>query len=132
MAEISRRVMIVDDDPDFLEQMRMCLESRGYSVSSASSVQECENQLKETEPDVVVLDLMMDNEDYGFVLSYRIKKQFPKMPVIIVTSMTHETGMDFDETDDPGHWIKADAILAKPIRFEQLEREITRLMRERA
>lgn len=132
MAEISGRVMIVDDDPDFLEQMRMYLESRGYAVSSASNRPAGEKLLDEIEPDIAVLDLMMENEDDGFVLSYRIKQKFPNIPVILVTAVTHETGLEFDETDDAGHWIKADTILAKPIRFEQLEREIARLLRERA
>lgn len=131
MLQTGARVMIVDDDPDFLEQMRMYLESRGYTVNSASNRPDGEELLTRIEPDIAVLDLMMENEDDGFVLAYRIKKRFPNTPVILVTAVTHETGLEFDETEDGGNWIKADAILAKPIRFEQLEMEIARLLREK-
>ncbi len=132
MSQPSWRVLIVDDDPDYLEQMKMYLQSRGYEVHSASSRPEGEKILEEIAPDIAVLDLMMENEDDGFVLSYRIKRKYPSTPVILVTAVTHETGLEFDETEDDGNWIKADTILAKPIRFEQLEREIARLLRDKA
>jgi len=72
-----------------------------------------------------VLDLMMEHMDAGFNLAYRIKKMDKSIPVILVTAVESETGMGFGT----GGWLKADAVLAKPVRFEQLKREIDRLMR---
>lgn len=132
MPQTPGSVLIVDDDPDFLEQMEMYLESRGYTVFSASNRPDGERLLETVEPGIAVLDLMMENEDDGFVLAHRIRRKYPNIPVILVTAVTHETGLEFDETEDGGNWIKADTILAKPIRFEQLEREIARLLREKA
>ena len=100
MSQPSGRVLIVDDDPDYLEQMKMYLQSRGYEVHSASSRPEGEKILEEIAPDIAVLDLMMENEDDGFVLSYRIKRKYPSTPVILVTAVTHETGLEFDETEE--------------------------------
>ena len=80
-------------------------------------------------PDVVVLDLMMDNMDTGFTLCYHIRKKHPSLPVIMVSSVNHETGLEFDATTDRERsWIKADAFLSKPIRFEQLKTQIDRLL----
>jgi CheY-like chemotaxis protein len=63
------------------------------------------------------------------VLCHHIRKQDPSIPVILVTSVNSETGMDFDmATGEDREWIKADALLAKPIRFEQLLGEIDRLL----
>ena len=73
---------------------------------------------------------MMERMDDGFVLCYDIKKKNADIPVIMVTGVSRETGMEFDAaTDEERSWLKADVILAKPIRFEQLTREIDRLLK---
>lgn len=122
----AKKVLIVDDDVDFLEQNRLFLESEGFEVISAESRDEAEKILDETKPDLAILDLMMDETDDGFVLSYNLKKKYPDVPVIIVTAVTSETGMEFDNLQEHT-WIKAEVMLPKPIRFEQLKREIDRL-----
>jgi CheY-like chemotaxis protein len=127
MSSQVRRVLVVDDDPDFLFQMKTVLESKGFEVSAASNRVEAEKLMDLARPDIAVLDLMMENEDDGFVLGYHLKKRYPGVPVILVTAVTRETGLEFDEADDSHGWIRADAILPKPIRFEQLLKEIDRL-----
>ena len=79
--------------------------------------------------DVAVLDVMMENPDAGFVLCHHLRKHDATIPVILVTSVNSDTGMDFDMvTEEDRQWIKADALLSKPIRFEQLLGEINRLL----
>jgi len=126
MAEI-RKVLVVDDDPDFLDQMKMMFATRGYEVASASSRKDAEGLLESFMPEIAVIDLMMDNDDDGFVLAYRIKKKIPACAVIMVTNVTGETGMEFPRVDDASGWITADAILPKPVRFEQIEEELRKL-----
>jgi CheY-like chemotaxis protein len=82
-------------------------------------------------PDLAVVDLMMEDMDGGFVLCHRIKKLDPKIPVIMVTAVSSETGIEFDLASEKGKsWFKADALLTKPARFEQLKREIERLLKQ--
>jgi len=121
------KVLIVDDDLDFLNQHSLFLESEGFEVFKASSRKEAEEVLENLKPDLGVFDLMMEEEDDGFVLSYNLKKKYPEVPVIIVSAVTSETGLEFDTIGHDNTWIKADAMLPKPIRFEQLKREINRL-----
>jgi two-component system, OmpR family, response regulator len=122
-------VLLVDDDDDFLFQHRVQLEQAGFSVLAAQGQRAAEEILKQQRPDVAVLDVMMENPDAGFVLSHHIRKLDPSIPVILVTSVNSETGMDFDlATEEDRTWIKADALLAKPIRFEQLLGEVDRLL----
>lgn len=124
-----RTVLLVDDDSDFLFQQKKQLEAAGFQVLAASGQKQAEQILSQRRPDLAVIDLMMDNPDTGFTLCYHLRKKDPTIPVIMVTSVNSETGMDFDAaTDEERGWIKADALLAKPIRFEQLKREIDRLM----
>jgi CheY-like chemotaxis protein len=126
-------VLVVDDDPDFVFQQKLHLEGAGFRVRTAGGETAALASLAEERPDLVVLDLMMENADGGFTLCYRIKKNDPSLPVVLVTSVNAETGLDFG-TDTTGQraWIRADAFLSKPIRFEQLRREIDRLLGGRA
>lgn len=122
-------VLLVDDDDDFLFQQKLQLEKAGFDVIAAQGQGPAEEILERQRPDVAVLDVMMENPDAGFVLCHHIRKKYPSIPVILVTSVNSETGMDFDmATEEDRAWIKADALLAKPIRFEQLRGEIQRLL----
>jgi DNA-binding response OmpR family regulator len=123
------KVLLVDDDEDFLFQHRIQLENAGFEVATAGSREEAEATTTSFRPDLAILDLMMEHHDDGFVLSHHLKRRFPGLPVIMVTAVTSETGLVFDPASpEERTWIGADALLAKPIRFEQLRREIDRLL----
>ncbi len=126
----AKKILCVDDDVDLLLQMKMHLEAQGYAVTTAESVSEAEEILKNDMPDLAIVDLMMEHMDGGFVLCFHIKKKNPDIPVIMVTGVTAETGFEFDSaTDEERSWLKADVTLAKPVRFEQLTREMARLLK---
>jgi CheY-like chemotaxis protein len=125
------KALIVDDDPDFREQQRLMLAEADLSIRCAASVAEAMEVLADFQPDVALLDLMMEHEDDGFTLAYRIKQRYPETIVIIVTSVASETGLEFGAaTSEERKWVKADAMLAKPVRMEQLLREISKLRKE--
>jgi CheY-like chemotaxis protein len=125
-------VLLVDDDEDFLYQHKIQLEHAGYQVTTATTRAEAEALAAEAKPDLAILDLMMEQHDDGFVLSHHLKRQLPGLPVILVTAVTAETGISFSPTSGAEReWVGADALLAKPIRFEQLRREVERLLRDR-
>jgi len=124
-----KKVLIADDDFDILEQLKMQLQAEGFDVVACESQAEAENQLETIKPDIAIFDLMMDDLDSGFVLSYKTKKKYPDVPVIIITAVTNETGLKFDvSTEESKNWLKADVILNKDIRFEQLFKEMNRLL----
>ncbi len=124
------RVLIVDDDPDFIMQQKLQLQHAGFEVVEADSRQKARQLIESTPFDLAILDLMMEDLDAGFVLAHDIKKKNSAIPVIMVTGVASETGMEFDAaTQEERSWIKADAFLAKPVRFEQLLREINRLLK---
>lgn len=128
---VKKRILLVDDDPDFLYQLNLQLTEAGFDVTTAGSKQEADELLTKNRPDLAIVDLMMEHLDAGFTLCHNIKKLDKAIPVIILTGVAHETGLDFNvTTDEEWSWVEADAILAKPIRFEQLQREIARLLKE--
>ncbi|HQH28687.1 MAG TPA: response regulator [Oligoflexia bacterium] len=122
-------VLIVDDDLDALEYEQIILEQAGYKVARAESRAEAEEWIAGGKPDIALVDLMMETPDAGFVLCHHIKKKYPATPIIMLTCVESETGIEFDAaTREERSWVKADALLKKPVRQEQLLREMTRLL----
>ena len=119
--KLKKTILLADDDPDVIFQVKHHLERWGYEVVAVESREEAERYLEGACPDLAILDLMMEEEDSGFILSYRIKKCRPEVPVIISTAVAAERGITFD-INSPGSisWIKADHYLEKGFRMEQL------------
>jgi len=127
---MKKTILIVDDDIDYLFQMRLKVEQFGFDVVTAEGQKEAEKILETLKPDLAILDLMMETDDSGFILAYKIKRKYPQVPIIIATAVTAETGMTFDmDTEKEQQWIKADLFLDKGIRADQLHREINKLLK---
>lgn len=125
-----KTVLIVDDDIDSLTQLSMQLRNMGFDVISGENQKEGEELINKVKPDLAIFDLMMDNKDSGFILSYKMKKKFPDVPVIIATAVTAETGMMFGlNSEEEKRWIKADLYLEKGLRFDQLKVQINKLLK---
>ncbi len=123
-------VLLVDDDADFLLQQKILLEQAGFTVLTAESSKEAGPIAERENIDIAIVDLMMEDVDSGFALCYHIKQNKPNLPIIMVTGVQSETGIEFDAgTDEERSWVKADVMLTKPVRVEQLTAEIDRLMR---
>ncbi len=125
-----KNILIVDDDPDYLFQMKSALQGMGFEVLTADTQKEAEAIIDKHKPDLAILDLMMESQDTGFILCFKIKRKYPDVPIIIASAVTAETGMIFDinEQDDQD-WIKADLFLDKGIRMDQLHKEINKLLK---
>ncbi len=130
MSTKNKLILIVDDDQDYLYQMKTKVEAFGFQTLLAESQKEAEEMIEKTKPDLAILDLMMENEDSGFILCYKMKKKYPEVPIIIATGVAAETGITFDINDENNRkWIKADRFLEKGIRTEKLKEEIFKLLK---
>ena len=129
MSTTEKTVLLVDDDEDLVFELKVQLEAAGYKVEAANGEKTGRQAIETAAPDIAVVDLMMEEHDSGFTFCHHAKVQAPDMPVILLTAVTSETGIDFDAaTDEERSWIKADAFLDKPVRFERLLAEIRRLL----
>jgi DNA-binding response OmpR family regulator len=126
----AKTILLVDDDYDYLFQQKIHLESWGFNVVTAETQAEAEEVLDRMKPDLAILDLMMETDDSGFILAWKIKRKYPDTRVIISTAVSAETGMSFGvNTDEEKGWIKADLYLEKGIRPEQFKLEIEKLLK---
>ncbi len=118
-----KKILLVDDDVDLLEQNKLLLESKGFQVITAVNSEEGMKLFQKELPDAAILDLIMEQMDSGFILSYKIKKteHGKKIPVFILTSATYETGYKFStSTNEEKEWLKCDGILNKPVVVDEL------------
>jgi CheY-like chemotaxis protein len=125
----AKTILVVDDDLDILEQYAILLKGDGYHVVQAASVAEAEETVLTVRPDLAILDLMMEEKDAGFVLCTQLKRLYSDLPVIIVSNVTPITGLDFTpRNSEEQSWVRADAMLSKPIVAERLRGDIRRLL----
>jgi len=122
-------ILLVEDDPDFRLTMKQSLQDSGFTVTEAESEQQAYEMARRNNFDLAIVDLMLENTDSGFTLCYHFKQDYPKMPLILLSSSTSDMNIDFSmESACERSWIKADTLLNKPIRFEQLLYAVQRLL----
>jgi len=130
MVKNSYTVLIADDDPDYLFQVAFHLRKAGYEVVAVESQAEAEQVIMKMKPDIAVFDLMMESDDSGFILCYKLKRKYPGVPVILATAVARETGVSFGlNSEQEREWIRADLYLEKGVRPEQLDQEIRKLLK---
>lgn len=123
-------ILVADDDPDYLFQTVHNLGRAGYKTVAVESQAEAESVISKLKPDLAIFDLMMESDDSGFILCYKLKKKYPDVPVILATAVSRETGMSFSlDSENDKAWIRADKYLEKGIRAEQLDQEIMKLLK---
>ncbi len=126
------RILLVDDDVDFIDLNKAVLENQGYQVSTAFSSREALDKVKFERPDLIVLDLMMEKHDSGFTFAKTIKADplYREIPILMLTAVASETGFDFSQEMD-GYWMKTDDYAAKPLLPDELVKKVAGLL-ERA
>jgi two-component system, OmpR family, alkaline phosphatase synthesis response regulator PhoP len=116
------KILIIDDDPDIVESMRVVLESKKYLVASAKNGEEGLKKAKADKPSLIILDVMMESSDKGFEVARQIKsdKVLKDVPIIMLTAIAEKMGLDFkNEAGDPD-WLPVDDYCDKPLNPEQL------------
>lgn len=85
---IKAEILLVDDDRDIRDSLRIILENSGYKVRTAVNGREALKALESKIPDIMVLDIMMSTDTEGFDLAYELKNKpgFENLPIIILTS----------------------------------------------
>jgi DNA-binding response OmpR family regulator len=129
------KILIIDDDADAVELIRIALEANNYDVFSAGNGTEGLKLVKEIRPDLIILDVMMDTVTEGFQVSYQLKSNDPKSeyrdfcrtPIIMMTGVSQQMHMKFSPKQD-GDYLPVDEFLEKPIRVDPLLASIKKLL----
>jgi len=110
------KILIIDDDIDLVEAMRLTLESADFEVIDAQEGAKGLEKIANEKPDLVILDVMMGTQDEGFHVAYQIRDNpdSADIPVLMVTAVGQETGFSFDKEKDQD-FLPVQEFLEKPI-----------------
>jgi CheY-like chemotaxis protein len=130
-----KRILIIDDDPDLTEVMRLTLEANDYEVYSAASGAEGLEKVKEVKPDLIILDVMMDYTTEGFQISLELRSPDPDseyaayrdIPILMLTALHSTTPLRFTPDED---YLPVDDFVEKPLEPGALLEKVEKLLLE--
>ena len=106
------RILVVDDDFDVVEMIRLALAAAKHDVASASNRKDGMKAVRDFKPDLLVLDVMMEQPDDGFVMAQDLRREGFKAPILMLTSIGKVTGLEFGKDDSV---VPVDDFAEKPI-----------------
>ncbi|MBN2527902.1 MAG: response regulator [Deltaproteobacteria bacterium] len=120
-----KKILVVDDDPDVIDASRIVLEKAGFEVHSASSRLLGMKAVVAQKPDVIILDVMMDEPDDGFHLAQDLRAAHIDTPILMMTSIGRVTGFSFGIDDE---LLPVNDFLEKPATPDKLLAVVHRLL----
>jgi CheY-like chemotaxis protein len=127
------RILIIDDDPDIVLAVRMCLEDAGHDVFEASNGEEGLRKLPEVNADLIILDVMMNTTTEGFQVALQLRSPAPDsplaayshIPIMLLTALHSTTDLRFGPDED---YLPIDIFVDKPIDPEDLVNKVNALL----
>ena len=121
------KILIVDDDPDFLNATRIILEKEGHTTIFAKSGNEGFQRAKNDRPDLIILDVMMDSVLDGVSMSQQVydDESVHDIPILMVTSIANTDYAELFPTDE---YIHIRAFMSKPIDPVKLIKRVNKLL----
>jgi DNA-binding response OmpR family regulator len=120
-----KKIVLVDDDLDIQETMKMVLENAGFIFKGAMNRESGMDLIKKEKPDLVILDVMMEEPDDGFFMAQELHAQNIRIPIIMLTSVGSVTGMHFAKDNE---MIMVDEFVEKPVTPDALLVKINSLL----
>jgi CheY-like chemotaxis protein len=128
-----KKILIVEDDPDTIEALKLVLEKHRYAVVSAPKAEEGLDTVKSERPDLILLDVMMPAGTEGFHFVWALRKEEDEAlratPIIVLTAL-HETSPlklypdQEDSTYAPHEYLPVQGFFDKPVNIEKLLAEL--------
>ena len=118
-------IVLVDDDPDIQESIKIVLENSGYVFKGATDRESGMSLIENANPDLIILDVMMEQPDDGFVMAQDLRAGGVKTPIILLTSIGSVTGMKFGKDSEV---LSVNDFEEKPISPDKLLEKVKSLL----
>ena len=119
-------IAIIDDDPDIIEASSLVLKSKGHDVITAGNPDDGYEIVVENKPQLIILDVMMDEPDDGFFLAQRFRKEGVHIPILMYTSVSKTIGFEYGS----GEMVPVDEFVEKPISPNELIEKVEALLKK--
>ena len=128
--EDESKILVIDDDADIRVAVKATLESQGYAVATADNKASGMEAANSEEPDLIILDVMMEGRHDGFEMARELKKspQCKDIPILMFTAIKEKSGTDFKSSAGDPSWLPVDAFLDKPVEPSVLIAEVEKLL----
>lgn len=132
------KIMVVDDDQDIVDIIRLVLETAGYEVASANSAKQAFELLDDFRPDLILLDVMMPEGTEGFQFVWELRNNYPpelaQIPIIILSAIHATTSLRFypestDGTYKAGEFLPVQGFIDKPADPHSLLQKIEQVLK---
>ena len=117
-------IAVIDDDPDILDASSLGLNAKGDDVITADNPDDGYKIVKEKNPDLIILDVMMAEPDDGFFLAQKFRKENIEIPIIMYTSVSKALGLEFAASE----MVPVDDFVEKPISPDALLDKVEKLL----
>ena len=117
-------IAVIDDDHDILDASSLVLTAKGYEVITADNPDDGYKIVKKQKPDLIILDVMMNEPDDGFFLAQRFRKEHLEAPIIMYTSVSKALGLEFAASE----MVPVDEFVEKPISPDNLIDKVEKLL----
>jgi len=121
------KILMVDDNPDFLEAAKIVLESKGHTVVLGQNAKEGEDKARGENPDLILLDIMMEQPDDGIALAHKLRKDGVKIPIVMLSAVSKVTGYDYGKSDEV---MPCDGFLQKPVSPQDLLKKVETILQK--
>ena len=129
-GEFQAKILVVDDDVEQAMGVKAILESRGYIVGTANDKASGMEGARTESPDLIILDVMMENRQDGFEMARELKKDpvCKDTPILMFTSIKEKTGTDFKSAAGDSSWLPVEGYLDKLVAPDVLIAEVEKLL----
>jgi DNA-binding response OmpR family regulator len=121
------KILIVDDDEDIVEAIQLVLGKEGHDTEAAFNRSEGMQRVEAFDPDLIVLDVMMDEPDDGIAMAQELRRKSFDKPILMLTSVAKVTGMKYGRDDE---LVPVDLFLEKPIDPADLAQHVKDLLQQ--
>ena len=119
------KILIVDDDPDIQEACKLVLEKEGFECVSASNRAEGLRAVADVKPDLLILDVMMEEPDDGLTMARELRRRGFTSPIIMLTSVNAAMGLTIDRDDE---MVPVEKFQSKPVEPATLVAQVNELL----
>jgi DNA-binding response OmpR family regulator len=120
------KILVVDDDPDIVEATKLFLEKEGHQIDVAYNRQDGLKKVSSFNPDLLILDVIMEQPDDGFTLAQELRRKGNKLPILMLTSVESASGLSFGKDEE---MVPVDDFQAKPIEPAVLVQKVNNLLK---